>query len=58
MKGILPVNAFARGVSVIVGGTAGAQLLMVLVAPILTRIYTPAYFNVRNIVLANGGGLI
>ena len=34
-------NAFARGVSVLVGGTAGAQLISVLAAPLLTRLYSP-----------------
>ena len=32
---LLPKNAFARGVSVRVGGTAGAQLLTVLTKSIL-----------------------
>ena len=38
IRGILPKNAFARGVSVLVGGTAGAQLISVLAAPLLTRL--------------------
>ncbi|RAH38217.1 lipopolysaccharide biosynthesis protein [Halomonas sp. SL1] len=42
---ILPNNAFARSVSVLVGGTAGAQLLMVLASPLLTRLYTPDDFG-------------
>jgi O-antigen/teichoic acid export membrane protein len=42
---LLPKNAFARGVSVLVGGTAGAQLLMVLFAPLLTRLYSPEDFG-------------
>lgn len=32
---------FIRSVSVLVGGTAFAQVLMVLVLPLLTRLYTP-----------------
>jgi O-antigen/teichoic acid export membrane protein len=43
--GLLPKSTFARGVSVLVGGTAGAQLLMVLAAPLLTRLYTPEDFG-------------
>ncbi|RBO85744.1 lipopolysaccharide biosynthesis protein [Marinomonas aquiplantarum] len=39
-------NTFARGVSVLVGGTASAQLLLVLVSPLLTRLYTPDDFGV------------
>ena len=42
---ILPKNPFARGVSVLVGGTVGAQALMVLASPILTRLYTPEDFG-------------
>lgn len=42
---LLPKNAFARGVSVLVGGTVGAQALMVLASPLLTRLYTPEDFG-------------
>lgn len=42
---LLPNNTFARSVSVLVGGTAGAQLLMVLASPLLTRLYTPDDFG-------------
>lgn len=42
---LLPSNSFARGVSVLVSGTVVAQALMVLVSPILTRIYTPDDFG-------------
>uniref|UniRef100_UPI0012D7EF7B lipopolysaccharide biosynthesis protein n=1 Tax=Salinivibrio sp. HTSP TaxID=2115977 RepID=UPI0012D7EF7B len=45
LKKILPQNAFARGVSVLVGGTAGAQALMVFASPLLTRLYTPEDFG-------------
>lgn len=45
IKKILPQNTFARGVSVLVGGTASAQALMVLAAPLLTRLYTPEDFG-------------
>lgn len=45
LKNLLPKNAFARGVSILVGGTAGAQLIMVLAAPLLTRLYTPEDFG-------------
>jgi O-antigen/teichoic acid export membrane protein len=45
LRRLLPTNAFARGVSVLVGGTAGAQILLVLAAPILTRLYTPEDFG-------------
>lgn len=42
---LLPKSGFARGVGVLVGGTAGAQILLVLAAPILTRLYTPEDFG-------------
>jgi O-antigen/teichoic acid export membrane protein len=45
LKKALPKNAFARGVSVLVGGTVGAQALMVLASPLLTRLYTPEDFG-------------
>lgn len=45
LKSLLPKNQFARGVSVLVGGTASSQLLMVLAAPLLTRLYTPEDFG-------------
>ena len=43
---LLPSNAFARGVAVLVGGTAGAQFLLVLASPLLTRLYNPDDFGV------------
>lgn len=45
IKRILPKSAFARGVSVLIGGTAGAQLLSVLAIPFITRLYTPDDFG-------------
>lgn len=42
---LLPNNTFARGVSVLVGGTAAAQLVAILALPILTRLYTPDAFS-------------
>lgn len=51
-KKALPKNQFARGVSVLVGGTAGAQLLGVLAAPILTRLYSPDDFGLLAVFMA------
>jgi O-antigen/teichoic acid export membrane protein len=45
LRKLLPKNSFARNVSVLVGGTAGAQALMLLAAPLLTRLYTPEDFG-------------
>lgn len=47
-----PKSAFARGVGVLVGGTAGAQLLMVLAAPLLTRLYSPEDFGLLAVFTA------
>ena len=41
----IPRNTFARGVSILIGGTVGAQALMVLASPLLTRLYTPEDFG-------------
>ncbi|PLX47120.1 MAG: hypothetical protein C0613_14945 [Desulfobulbaceae bacterium] len=49
IRKLLPKNKFARSVSVLVGGTAGSQAIMVLVLPILTRLYTPDDFAVLAI---------
>lgn len=48
----LPRNQFARGVSVLIGGTAGAQLLSILAAPILTRLYSPDDFGMLAVFTA------
>ncbi|MGM0914237.1 MAG: oligosaccharide flippase family protein [Pseudomonadota bacterium] len=45
VRKLLPKSSFARGVSVLVGGTAGAQALMVLASPVLTRLYSPEDFG-------------
>jgi O-antigen/teichoic acid export membrane protein len=42
---LLPGNRFMRSVSVLVGGTAGAQIIAVLAAPLLTRLYAPSDFG-------------
>lgn len=46
VKGKFPKNSFARSVSILLGGTASAQLLLVLASPLLTRLYTPDDFGV------------
>lgn len=42
---LLPKSQFARSVGVLVGGTGSAQLLLILAAPLLTRLYTPDDFG-------------
>lgn len=46
---LLPSSGFARGVSVLVGGTAGAQILLLLAAPMLARFYTPEDFGLFGV---------
>ncbi len=41
----VPGGAFGRSVVTLASGTAIAQLLLVLAAPVLTRLYTPADFG-------------
>jgi len=42
---LLPNKPFARSVVVLMGGTAGSQIILVLAAPILTRVYSPEDFG-------------
>ena len=42
---LLPKDQLARSIAVLVGGTAGAQLIIVLASPILTRLYNPESFG-------------
>jgi O-antigen/teichoic acid export membrane protein len=43
---LLPKSRFAREVGVLAGGTVTAQLMGILAAPLLTRLYTPDDFGV------------
>ncbi len=54
IRDILPQHHFARGVSILAGGTLGSQLLTVAATPIITRLYSPEDFGV----LAVYGGLL
>lgn len=45
IKENLPKNAFVRAATKLAGGTIGAQALMILSAPVLTRLYTPEDFG-------------
>tara|TARA_R110000851_G_scaffold319526_1_gene483997 strand:- start:14396 stop:15811 length:1416 start_codon:yes stop_codon:yes gene_type:complete len=45
MNRLLPKSSFIRDVSVLAGGTAGAQLILILTAPLLTRLYSPEDFG-------------
>jgi len=41
----LPDDPFARGVGILVSGTASSQLMLAAAAPLLTRLYTPQDFG-------------
>ncbi|WP_165385766.1 lipopolysaccharide biosynthesis protein [Spiribacter vilamensis] len=43
---LLPRNRFARSVSILAGGTAAGQIIVVAASPILTRLYSPEDFGV------------
>lgn len=43
---------FVRSVTVLVGGTAFAQMIMVLALPLITRLYTPADFSVLAVYMS------
>lgn len=45
IKKKLPKSQFAHSVGVLISGTAGAQLLIVLATPLLTRLYSPEKFG-------------
>jgi O-antigen/teichoic acid export membrane protein len=48
----LPRGSFARSVSILVGGTALAQVLAIAVSPILTRIYKPSDFGALQVFIS------
>lgn len=43
---LLPAHGFARNVGILMGGTSGGQLILIAVAPILTRLYDPSDFGI------------
>ena len=49
---MLPKSRFVRGVSVLMGGTVGAQFLTLLAAPILTRLYGTESFGLLSVYIA------
>jgi O-antigen/teichoic acid export membrane protein len=46
LRALLPKGKLARGVTVLVSGTAFGQILIIAASPLLTRLYTPADFGV------------
>jgi O-antigen/teichoic acid export membrane protein len=45
LRSLTPKGSFARGVALVAGGTALAQGLNLLAAPLLTRLYSPTEFG-------------
>lgn len=45
-------NGFIRSASVLVGGTASAQIMMMLALPLLTRLYSPDDFSILAVYTA------
>ncbi|WP_417449442.1 lipopolysaccharide biosynthesis protein [Kordiimonas sp.] len=52
MREFLQKNAFVKNVLTLVSGTAIAQAIPILAAPVLTRLYTPADFGVYGLFTA------
>lgn len=52
IKELLPKSRFARSVSVLAGGTAAGQAIIVLTSPMLTRLYGPADFGLLAVYTA------
>ncbi|WP_237251717.1 oligosaccharide flippase family protein [Thioalkalivibrio nitratireducens] len=52
IRRLLPKNRFARSVSVLAGGTAAGQIIVVAASPILTRLYTPEDFGLLAVYAA------
>lgn len=50
----LPPGSFIRNVVTLMTGTVFAQILLILVAPILTRLYSPSDFGVFNLFTSIG----
>ena len=46
---MLPQNSFVKGASILVGGTAFSQLILIAASPILTRLYSPDDFGVLSV---------
>jgi O-antigen/teichoic acid export membrane protein len=51
-KALLPKGNFARSVTMLAGGTALGQALVVLASPLLTRLYTPEDFGVLGVYIS------
>jgi O-antigen/teichoic acid export membrane protein len=55
LTGLLPEISFLRKLSALVGGTLAGQALVILVSPLLTRLFTPEEFGVFAVFAALAG---
>lgn len=51
-KSRLPKSGFLRSVSVLIGGTVASQMMLLLAAPVLTRLYSPQDFGLLAVFIA------
>jgi O-antigen/teichoic acid export membrane protein len=51
-KFLVPRGKFAKNVSILAGGTAFSQAIIIVTTPILTRIFSPEEFGVYSVFLA------
>lgn len=49
VRRLLPKSRFARGVAVLGGGTAAANLIVVVGSPVVTRLYTPEDYGLLGV---------
>ncbi|MEM2097711.1 MAG: oligosaccharide flippase family protein [Methanothrix sp.] len=49
---MLPKDSFLRSVTILTGGTALGQIIVIIASPILTRIYTPEDFGLMGVYLS------
>ncbi len=52
LKNILPKSDFAKNVAILTSGTALAQAILILVSPILSRVYNDADFGVLTLYMS------
>lgn len=52
IRRLLPTNRFARSVSVLAGGTAAGQFIVIAASPALTRLYSPEDFGLLAVFAA------
>jgi O-antigen/teichoic acid export membrane protein len=49
MRGLLEARPFLRNVSIMLTGSAGGQMVSILLSPLLTRLYTPQQFGILSV---------